>query len=154
MMIRNLHIIITASFALLLSACAKQPSESELDIPSKPAWNAQSCEFTDWYHMGRTKIKDGIVQININEIAAECAEQGVYIDTASYFYGLNEEARQFCTPEQGRVMGLSGKPYPTLCKPEIYSEFYFEWYRNMQNYCHMQTTSGTGRPEACDQIKQ
>jgi len=156
-MLRNPRHIIATSALVILAGCAKQEVVTTPVEPPKPVWNATTCQQTDWYHAGRTRVKNGIVELNIDKVAAECAEQGVYINTAAYFQGLSETAHQYCTPLQGRMMGQQGQAYPNVCQPEIYSEFYFEWYRNLQEYCHAQTlnqTTSASVPAVCAAIKK
>jgi hypothetical protein len=153
-MLRNLRYAALTLAVMVLASCAKQEIEPERPVePPKPKWTATTCQQTDWYQVGRSEGENGKIDTDIEKIAETCADQGVQIDTNVYFQGLAERAHQYCTPAQGRTMGQQGLGYPTLCQPEIYSEFHYEWYKHLQQHCHAQALIQSV-PEACEEIKE
>lgn len=155
-MIKNLRYAALAWAAVILVGCVST-TETTLEPATPPTlkWNAISCQQTDWYQIGRAQGENGKINTDIQQIAATCAEQGVQIDTNAYFQGLAESAQRYCTTLQGRTLGQQGAHYPSLCQPEIYSAFYYEWYKNLQQHCHAKSISATQEiPEACIAIKE
>lgn len=141
--------------SMVLAGCATQPESAMTEASTEPPtlkWNATTCQNTNWYEFGQAQGKPGATQINIKEITEKCMENGVNINTADYLRGLESQAKNYCTPAQGHMLGVQGKAYPAFCTPEVYSEFYFEWYRAMQQYCHTQATLLLN-PKVCSEIR-
>ncbi|MFI4955058.1 MAG: DUF2799 domain-containing protein [Gammaproteobacteria bacterium] len=147
------YLAITLSLAL--TGCATKPEAVYVEEPvepPEPKWNATTCQNTNWHELGLTQGQPGAKEIHINEVAEECIENGVNINTADYLRGLETQAKRYCTPAQGQFLGSQGQTYPKFCIPEVYSEFYFEWYRATQQYCHTQSTLLLS-PEVCNEIR-
>jgi hypothetical protein len=147
---------LTLSFTLFLTGCAlKQPTPIVYEAPPeppKPEWNMSTCQQTNWYEFGFSQGKDNEEEVEIDQIAAECVENGVSINTTEYLRGLEAQAKAYCTPTQGQQLGTQGQAYPKLCIPEVYSAFYFEWYRATQQYCRSQTMTMLV-PPVCNELK-
>ena len=148
--------LFASGLAAVLTGCATlpEPMREVYDIaPPKPQWNATTCEQTDWYQFGLEQGEKRHIDVDMSEIATLCVEQGVNININEYLRGLESHAKSYCTPQQGRQLGLEGQPYPNLCRQEVYSEFYFEWYRGAQDYCHNQAANLQPTSAVCQDIK-
>ncbi len=149
-------ILTTFLVSFILSGCATLSTPEEPiaapKAPKKITWTANKCQSTNWYELGVEQGEQRYTDIDIKKVATTCVQEGVDIPTSEYLRGLEEQAKSYCTLHQGYQMGLEGQEYPTVCRKEVYSEFYYEWYRGAEDYCKQKAATGQLATRVCETI--
>lgn len=73
------------------------------------------CQAGLWYERGIEDGARGRSQATVYQIAQKCHEYGVRTDTEAWLRGHEEGVEQYCTPENGFVVGRRGSNYEGVC---------------------------------------
>jgi len=73
------------------------------------------CRAGNWYERGVQDGARGRNQAVVGEIAQQCGEYGVQVDSEAWFRGHEEGVEQFCTPDNGYRYGRQGRRYNGVC---------------------------------------
>lgn len=73
------------------------------------------CRAGDWYERGVHDGARGRNQTLVYQIAQQCQEYGVRVDSEAWLRGHEEGVEQFCTPENGYRYGRQGRSYQGVC---------------------------------------
>lgn len=95
--------------AALLSGCA--------------VMNKEECLMSDWRLIG---YEDGARGMNSGRLPGyrkACAKHGVVPDLAAYQQGRSEGLLEYCQPNRGYALGLSGHQYAGVCPSELEDAF-------------------------------
>ena len=101
--------------ALYLSGCA--------------VMSVEECEVADWGELGYKHGTNG-VPANSNKLAPyikACGKGGITPDRKLYENGRAAGARVYCEPENGFIIGRSGKPYNNICDSDLQDDFLDEY---------------------------
>lgn len=85
--------------------------------------NEAECVTADWVGIG---YEDGALGRDASNIAnhrSACAEYGVTPNMQQYMEGYEQGIAYFCRPENGYIMGRSGRTSTGLCPPQLASAF-------------------------------
>jgi len=97
----------------LLTACTTVP----------PDQRAAACQATDWSSYG---YNDGLLGVPAKDRAgkfADCAKLGHPANVAAYQAGRTRGLAEYCTVENGYDVGRAGRPYHTVCPPQLAQSF-------------------------------
>jgi hypothetical protein len=149
------NVVSALLLGFFLTGCATLPTPEAEPVKQvkQPQWNETTCQQTDWYQLGLEQGEQRHMDVDIAKVATTCVKQGVTINSGEYLRGLEQHAQTYCTLEQGYQLGLKGEEYPNLCRKEIYSEFYFEWYRGAGEFCRQRVANMLPHTAYCEQIK-
>ena len=86
------------------------------------------CLNADWFTIGYEDGAKGYPASRIGNHREACARHGVAPDFKRYEQGLLEGLREYCTPQRGYGLGVSGKSYSYVCPKTLESDF-LEAYR-------------------------
>lgn len=147
-------VIFALTLGFFLTGCATLPTQQAAPAkPLKREWDARTCEQTDWYQLGLEQGEKRHVDVDIAKVTTICVKEGVNINTGEYLRGLQQHADAYCTLQTGHQLGLEGEVYPNLCRKEIYSEFYYEWYRGAETFCRQRVENQLPHTAYCEAIK-
>jgi len=100
---------------LLLSGCA--------------VMSAEDCEVADWGEIGFQHGQSGVLA-NTGKLAPyikACAKANISPDQEAYELGRAAGARVYCEPQNGFVVGRSGKHYNNICDSDLEEAFLIEY---------------------------
>ena len=92
------------------------------------------CQAGLWYERGIEDGARGRSQATVYEIAQKCHEYGVRADTAAWMRGHEEGVEQYCTPENGFVVGRRGRDYEGVCTGPTADLFLANYERGLAVY--------------------
>ena len=101
--------------SLLLSGCA--------------VMSAEDCEVADWGEIGFQHGKSGVLANTgkLTPYIKACAKANITPDQEVYELGRAAGARVYCEPQNGFVLGRSGKFYNNICDPDLEEAFLNEY---------------------------
>lgn len=109
-----------------------------------PAWLAlaggcaviseNECQAGLWYERGIEDGARGRSQATVYQIAQKCHEYGVRTDTEAWLRGHEAGIEQFCTPENGFVVGRRGHNYEGVCTGPTADLFLANYERGLAVY--------------------
>lgn len=117
---KNLSLRLLIMLPALLAGCAVV-SENE-------------CRAGLWYERGLQDGARGRGQGLVYQIAQECQEYGVRVDSEAWLRGHEEGVEQFCTPENGYYQGRRGNSYEGVCTGPTADLFMAEYQRGLVAY--------------------
>lgn len=92
------------------------------------------CQAGLWYERGIEDGARGRSQATVYQIAQKCHEYGVRTDTAAWMRGHEEGVEQYCTPENGFVVGRRGRDYEGVCTGPTADLFLANYERGLAVY--------------------
>ncbi|WP_226701903.1 DUF2799 domain-containing protein [Microbulbifer elongatus] len=92
------------------------------------------CQAGLWYERGIEDGARGRSQATVYKIAQKCHEYGVRTDTAAWMRGHEEGVEQYCTPENGFVVGRRGRDYEGVCTGPTADLFLANYERGLAVY--------------------
>ncbi|WP_406828874.1 DUF2799 domain-containing protein [Microbulbifer sp. ARAS458-1] len=92
------------------------------------------CQAGLWYERGIEDGARGRSQATVYEIAQKCHEYGVRTDTTAWMRGHEEGVEQYCTPENGFVVGRRGRDYEGVCTGPTADLFIANYERGLAVY--------------------
>lgn len=115
-----------------------------LTLIALPAWLAlaggcaviseNECQAGLWYERGIEDGARGRSQATVYQIAQKCHEYGVRTDTEAWQRGHEAGIEQFCTPENGFVVGRRGHNYEGVCTGPTADLFLANYERGLAVY--------------------
>ncbi len=111
-----MRVLCTALLALVLGACASQPSVSE-----------NQCRAGDWQTIGYQDGRSGYASTRLLDHQEACGEFQIYPERSAYLDGWHEGVEEFCTPGNGFSLGERGRALPTVCPATSRSGFVAAW---------------------------
>ncbi|MCY6381441.1 DUF2799 domain-containing protein [Hoeflea prorocentri] len=90
---------------LALSACA--------------TLNEAECETTNWRDLGERNGQQGKASSFIVEHQKACSAYGLPVDGTAWRAGWEQGIRQYCTPQNGLLVGKAGKSYANACPVDL-----------------------------------
>lgn len=96
-------------FPLALSACA--------------TLNEAECETTNWRDLGERNGQEGKASSFIVEHQKACSAFGLPVDGTAWRAGWERGIRQYCTPQNGLLVGKSGTYYANACPVDLAAGF-------------------------------
>lgn len=112
--------LIAAAVAMSLSGCQVM-SEKE-------------CRSADWHEVGYQDGRYGRERARIEDIAEACAKANVAPDRVRYFAGREIGLQEYCTPENGFLLGKNGGSMSQVCPPESVGGFEASYYKGRRIY--------------------
>jgi hypothetical protein len=85
--------------------------------------NGAECQTASWYELGQ---RDGLEGQPVTQVARHleaCGKYGLPIDDASWRRGWEAGIRQYCVPENGLNLGLSGAGQSASCPADLAQPF-------------------------------
>ncbi|WP_043320730.1 DUF2799 domain-containing protein [Microbulbifer sp. HZ11] len=92
------------------------------------------CQAGLWYERGIEDGARGRSQATVYQIAQKCHEYGVRTDTTAWMRGHEEGVEQYCTPENGFVVGRRGRDYEGVCTGPTADLFLANYERGLAVY--------------------
>ncbi|WP_237067516.1 DUF2799 domain-containing protein [Microbulbifer guangxiensis] len=92
------------------------------------------CQAGLWYERGLQDGARGRSQALIYEIAQECQQFGVRVDSEAWLRGHEMGVEQFCTPENGYYLGRRGHSYEGVCTGPTADLFMGEYQRGLAHF--------------------
>ncbi|MBB5212576.1 DUF2799 domain-containing protein [Microbulbifer hydrolyticus] len=92
------------------------------------------CQAGLWYERGIEDGARGRSQATVYQIAQKCHEYGVRTDTGAWQRGYEEGVEQYCTPENGFVVGRRGRDYEGVCTGPTADLFLANYERGLAVY--------------------
>lgn len=83
------------------------------------ALSKAECAAADWHRLGLEAGRQGEHDWRFGQQARACEHYGIAADKASWRAGRTEGLRDYCTPERGYAVGLSGAGYSRVCPPDL-----------------------------------
>lgn len=115
-----------------------------LTLLTIPAWlllaggcaviSENECQAGLWYERGIEDGARGRSQAAVYKVAQKCHEYGVRTDTAAWMRGHEEGVEQYCTPENGFVVGRYGRNYEGVCTGPTADLFMANYQRGLAVY--------------------
>lgn len=106
--------LLVAGAAFALAGCASMsPSD---------------CLTANWGDQGYKDARMGLAPTRIMEHRKACAEVGVIPDTAFYRQGWDQGVLEYCTPANAVTQGRAGRPYRSICPPQLEGPFVY-WHQ-------------------------
>nr|WP_010130212.1 DUF2799 domain-containing protein [Microbulbifer agarilyticus] len=109
-----------------------------------PAWillgsgcaviSESECQAGLWYERGLEDGARGRSQATVYKIAQKCHEYGVRTDTNAWMQGHEAGVEQYCTPENGFVVGRRGRDYEGVCTGPTADLFLVNYERGLAVY--------------------
>ncbi|MDW6025677.1 DUF2799 domain-containing protein [Mesorhizobium sp. BAC0120] len=96
---------------------------SGLTAVSCQTLNQAECQTASWYDLGQ---RDGLEGQPVTQVARHleaCGEYGLPVDNASWRRGWEAGIRQYCVPENGLNLGLSGSGQNSSCPADLAQAF-------------------------------
>ncbi|MCX2781206.1 DUF2799 domain-containing protein [Microbulbifer thermotolerans] len=94
----------------------------------------EACQAGLWYERGLQDGARGRGQSLVYDIARQCREYGVRVDTEAWLRGHEEGVAYFCTPENGYRQGRLGNSYEGVCTGPGADLFLAEYHRGLADY--------------------
>lgn len=107
-----MNVIKTIAFILLLA----------IALPSCLTMNKERCENADLKAMGQAEGREGR-RPGFAEFRKNCEYWGVTVDRAEYERGYVAGITAYCTPENGKLVGLRGEDYQRQCPMSLEPRF-------------------------------
>ena len=104
-----LIVFIFTSSCLVLSGCATLGKDE--------------CLYADWRTIGYEDGARGFPASRIGNHREACAKHGIAPDFAFYEQGRLQGLQEYCTLQQGYVLGVSGKVYSDVCPGNLEPAF-------------------------------
>lgn len=104
-----MRIVLMLMAVALLNACASMTVEE--------------CKVARWGDVG---LRDGLAGAplsRLNDLAKDCAEAKVAVDTPAYLRGRDQGLISYCQPDNAVRLGLAGKSYQGACPPQVDADF-------------------------------
>lgn len=101
--------LVSGLAALLLSGCA--------------AMSKDECLMSDWHLIGFEDGSRGMNSGRLPSYRKACAKHGVVPDLSAYQVGRSEGLEEYCQPNRGYALGLSGHRYAGVCPAELEDGF-------------------------------
>ena len=83
----------------------------------------EECLTADWYSIGYEDGAKGYKVSRISNHRKACAKFGVTPDLQMYQSGRLEGLQEYCTPQKGYKLGLSGRSYNHACQGKLEEPF-------------------------------
>jgi hypothetical protein len=84
--------------------------------------SVEECKTTDWVSYGESDANRGWIN-NFSHWENVCREYGVQLDRKDYDLGYQKGLAQYCSFQNGYIMGNEGHPLPKICPPETQEKF-------------------------------
>ena len=101
--------VAVATFALVMTGCASM--------------SADECVTGDWYAIGFEDGSRGYTADQLGNRRKACAKHGVTPDFSAYQDGRSEGLKEFCQPQRGFNLGVSGGRYSGVCPSHLEPNF-------------------------------
>jgi len=108
---------------LALSGCASAPPEEQF-----------SCKGTDWFELGRRDGTAGQATSFIETHRKECSKEFNQQTEAYYMNGYNKGLVDYCSVENGFVLGRAGQPMKPVCPSPMDRSFMIGFNRGQRVY--------------------
>ena len=85
--------------------------------------SVEECKVARWGEVG---LRDGLAGqplSKLNDLAKDCAEAKVTVDTNAYLQGRDQGLVTYCRPDNAVKLGLEGKSYQGACPASIDGDF-------------------------------
>lgn len=82
-----------------------------------------ACRATDWWAVGYEDGVNGNYADRFSVHRQACAKYGVTADITLYLEGRDEGLREYCRPQNGYSLGVSGYKRNNVCPPDLESDF-------------------------------
>lgn len=90
---------------------------------SNPTLSEYQCSAGDWYTVGESDGRSGYGQSRLLAHQDACGPQGIVPDSTAYRQGWAQGIAQFCEPERGYQLGVSGHSLPKTCPQQHQPSF-------------------------------
>jgi hypothetical protein len=85
--------------------------------------SVEECKVARWGEVG---LRDGLAGqplSKLNDLAKDCAEAKVTVDTNAYLQGRDQGLITYCRPDNAVKLGLEGRSYQGACPASIDGDF-------------------------------
>jgi hypothetical protein len=85
--------------------------------------NQAECQTAGWYELGQRDGVEGRAVTHVARHLEACSRYGMSVDDAAWRAGWEKGIRQYCVPENGLSLGLSGASQSSSCPADMAQPF-------------------------------
>jgi hypothetical protein len=104
-----------------------------LTLSSCATMDIEKCKSTDWEERGQGDVRNRYSN-DYDIYLQQCQEFGITPDKSSYEKGFNKGLEEFCTFQNGYLIGNDGHTLPTICPKETQNNFVQGFIQGQSNH--------------------